>query len=502
MKRFLLLAVLCVSTCVFAQYPTTWHTGVMDLTAYCTNSTTPTNCWKALGSISAYDADMGNDGTVAVLDNSYKLYFWDHTSTYSWVQQTAAGSGWSDMAVYDSTHIYLIAGTTPVCPSPNRPVYFYDGVHAPTKTATGCFTQIWVAKNTVSPAATLEARDASGTYSYSSDQGATWHVNSNLAGATGIFLADGTHYCKVVSNTLYTYTPDQGTAAFTPAPSGTITGCFWNPAPPDANGVMMVYSSSGTVQNYDFAGGIWHTVYTPVPIGRLYGYGKATVLGLQTGGQPYHYNVLGGYIEGVTSGNLNVCPGLGSCNGAVHTIHLRVQLPEGVGGSLTTVPCSPTVFCSGYAWDASAACDVLFGPSNDSNCTPTVPNEDVICSLTLANLGSGGTPPAPTYSEDYVTWNGQKNISGPYPIGPHGYTSHYICYVNGACATGTSAACPASDIHGDVISGTPSDSVSIAALQCQLGPWTTVSKYFPDIGSSSCLQFTLDKHAKVPGNCF
>jgi hypothetical protein len=82
------------------------------------------------------------------------------------------------------------------------------------------------------------------------------------------------------------------------------------------------------------------------------------------------------------------------------------------------------------------------------------------------------------------------------------YKSDYVCQVLGACKTGTAPACPAADIHGSAIMPSLELAVSVAGQQCLFGPWTTLSVYPPGTQPGGCVRVTVDRGAKIPGQCF
>jgi hypothetical protein len=496
MKRLLLLAVLCVSPCVFAQqgYTTTW-TGLQltDLTSHC--QIAGQNCWIPLPSgLAAYSVDIGGDGSLAALTTAYNLYTWN-ASTLQWTIHNEAGLGWARVVVQDATHIYLESGQVPQCgDGQNRAIYFWSGSGAPVQ-KNGCFQIITVGKEDGS----LSAIKVDGTVWQSTDGANTWTQITGAPVATDVSASDVNNVCIISNSTLYTRTKsNDGFVAFSPAPPNGAQGCLYRPNAPDYP-FIVVYNTHGDYM-FDFNSQTW-TLLQGFSNYKLAAYGKGTLFGISASNVIQHYNVYAGYYAGTISGQFQTCPGLNNCpGGAIHTVKLQVTFPHGIYGNLASQAGPFTSFLSATGYDASTQCDVLFNPGSPE-CNPTVIIDEADCSV-VGFLGGGSPlPPNSHFSEDIESYSGTNRTLQISGSGNHWIATISCDATDQRCGGGTSAVCgPPTiipqpvEVDGYCFGGscTAVDAVDTARMDCALhsylehGAWGMFYVYLPGLAKQTC----------------
>jgi hypothetical protein len=495
-----------------AQYNGTYKANKMDISSYCTSGT---NCWHNMGNGSGiYDGDEGGDGQIVVSITAGAVYVWNY-STRVWTQHSELGGGWTKIAVQDQYHVFML-GSGGSCTAPNRALYFWDGVHTPTLAGTKCLTGIYVSK--YGTQALLEGVDSNGTGWDSYNNGSTWTQDANTTGITGMYANDESDWCIAKSGVLYTYQEgsNEGVVAFSPAPSGTVTGCVFvttafsgGSGSDTSSNILMAWNSAGTVQTYSFTGGTWSTI-SGLAATKVVGPIKGNIVAFSAG-VPYHYNVIPPSVSLTMAGSWTGCPNAGqTCQpGVKHKVTAYLHHPHDLINSVASQEGNPADYISATSTAVSAKCDPFFGDPADVECGLTAdpgPNNRALCEVSATTLATPPAVPQWAGSIDAKSFDGSILATYSVPLGPGGYITTVVCSATlDACKQGTLPTCPIVSVDVEEECGglacNLAEEEADAQEKCSYGnqpaSWVQITPYLKGI-AGSCVYNAGSKEELVP----
>lgn len=478
-------------------YSYNYTAGMMNIQSYCYSQT---NCWHPLNSGSVYDTDEGGDGQVVATNGSGDIFTWNYT-TRTWNINNEGGS-WTNVAVQDQFHVYLLgAAGASGCPSPNKPIYFWDGSHLPSLIS-GCLTTIYI--NKYGSQQLVEGINSLGQAWYTEDGGSIWSQDSSLTNMTYLFIDDIGDRCSVKNGVLSAYQAsiDSNWVTFSPAPSGTIAGCIFNAngfaggSDTSTHNFMLVWTTSGTVMMYDPLAGTWSTIYGSSAT-KVVGPGKSNIIEM-SGGLPYHYNVVTSTVTLTGSGSFNGCPTPAQpCNAGIkHRITAHVYHAHELQGNIGMQEGAPNVVITASSTAVSAKCDPFFGAPGDGECTVNVDpgqNNEAFCEQSGEAIAQAPGVPQWGGSVDAKSYNGNIVSYLQTPVGPGGVITRVICGATvNSCKEGTYSTCPVVTVDVDAWCGGTScvefTELADAEAKCELGTqpaaWSNITPYLKGVPNS------------------
>lgn len=417
MKNVLVAIVVLLAASAMGQYTTT-HVGYpVDITS---NTTSGTNAWKympgnpvclsAPGSIAA-----GGDLSIWCVGTDHHVYKYD-MKTYQWDQQTAMGTSVVALAVRSANEVY---GLMPGNCSGGPGVFHWTGTSW--EGPNGCLVQLSVAWDGVLTGVNNAHNKFTAPYTSNfgsrqwNDDGGSWNFSSEWGGGLSCAITSGGQVNVI--------TPSASPKAMPSIPSGAAVGCvlFYD----DTGSQLMAWNSAGTDYLIDLspAASGWSTVAGP-PITQIGGYQKAWLLGVDTTGKPYHWNVYAKYIAATTSGTFTQCPGIPQIechqNTPIHAGHLQTYFTSGHGlnynAGMQSTLVAPQSQMNLTSWDINPQCDPLLGHPDDPECTSNTYGSEH-CNQANADLPNNPTQaPDPSEGESIAVSGFVNTIGygGPY----------------------------------------------------------------------------------------
>lgn len=415
-----LLVMAIYATESMGQYSTTHVKYPVDITS---NTTSGTNAWKYLfGNPVCLPKSVvtGADLSTWCLGTNHYVYKYNLLPG-TWIQQTAMGTSLIALAVRSKNEIYgLIPGTCSGGPG----VVHWTGTlwEGPN----GCLVQLSVGwngdltgVNNANNKFTAPYTSSFGSRQWNYD-GGSWSYSSLWGAGFGCAVTTGGQV------NLIGPAPITSPWAMPSIPSGTPLGCvlFY-----DDNGTsIMAWNGSGTVYMIDIGSSElgWSTVAGP-PITQIGGYQKAWLMGIDSSGKPYHWNVYAMYVASTTSGTFTQCPGIPQIqchtNQPIHAGYLRTRFSSGHGlnynAGIQSTLVAPQSQMNLTSYDINPQCDPLLGHPDDPECTSDTYGYEH-CNQAGADLPNNPTQNPDDTPGESVAISGfvrTNSETGPHPTG-------------------------------------------------------------------------------------
>lgn len=338
-----------------------------DITSYCTSGT---DCFVPMPSADcSHGIRIGGDEFLACLNSSGTVLKYN-PGTKSWAATSWTGE--YGLAVQDANDVYVLRPNSQYCTAPNYGVYSLNTSTGAYTFANGCGTILNVAGD-----GTLVIINSSAQAYYTLNPANGW-TQLPFPGIWG-WIAAANQFLVVAVRT------DHTVWQCNPA------NCTWAQLGTLSNAIDITASYAGDVsvigsdsKLHHWNGSSWATAsgstisaIAEASVGLIYA---------GIGGQPYHWNIIGGGFSAHLGGNVNGCPPPNGCTPTTeHTGSIDLGMGEGIGSGVVTGETSPENGMNLTSTGFSGQCDFGFSGPNDPSCKPTL-SASIFCPIAAAYL--------------------------------------------------------------------------------------------------------------------